>query len=386
MTSISSDTASPSHTAILQFGTSRFLLAHADLFVSEALQRGEAVGTITLVQTTGNAESAKRVAALSSGQAYPVRVRGLSGGDTVDVTVEGRAIGKALSAQTDWPAVREAALAARIILSNTGDRGFDLDSIDTAASVADRSIAPKSFPAKITTLLLERFEQCPDDPISIYPCELISRNGDKLRSLVLELATAWNLPPEFNAYIDRSCCFANSLVDRIVSEPIEPVGAVAEPYALWAIEEQAGLTLPCTHPAIIVTDDLARYEELKLHILNLGHTVLAELWLSGANARAGTVLEIMNDDSSRETLERVWCDEVVPVFAANGQGAEAASYVDEVRERFLNPFLAHRLADIAGNHTEKKRRRLLPVIERGRLLERPIPQPILSAMMEANHD
>ena len=30
-------------TPILQFGTSRFLLAHADLFVSQALDKGEAV-------------------------------------------------------------------------------------------------------------------------------------------------------------------------------------------------------------------------------------------------------------------------------------------------------------------------------------------------------
>ncbi|WP_281032621.1 hypothetical protein [Phyllobacterium salinisoli] len=31
-------------TPILQFGTSRFLQAHADLFVSDALARGEAPG------------------------------------------------------------------------------------------------------------------------------------------------------------------------------------------------------------------------------------------------------------------------------------------------------------------------------------------------------
>jgi len=51
-------------TPILQFGTSRFLLAHADLFVSQALDKDEAIGRIAIVQTTGNAESLKRVAAL----------------------------------------------------------------------------------------------------------------------------------------------------------------------------------------------------------------------------------------------------------------------------------------------------------------------------------
>jgi tagaturonate reductase len=37
--------------------------------------------------------------------------------------------------------------------------------------------------------------------------------------------------------------------------------------------------------------------------------------------------------------------------------------VEQVRDRFNNPYLAHRLADIAQNHEEKKRRRLLPVVE-----------------------
>ena len=104
---------------ILQFGTSRFLQAHADLFISQALAAGEALGKITLVQTTGSAESAKRVAALASGAAYPVRVRGLADGKVVDEELQGNAIGKALFAGREWPAVRRAALAARVILSNT---------------------------------------------------------------------------------------------------------------------------------------------------------------------------------------------------------------------------------------------------------------------------
>lgn len=36
-------------TPIVRFGTSRFLQAHADLFISEALKGGRAVGPITVV-------------------------------------------------------------------------------------------------------------------------------------------------------------------------------------------------------------------------------------------------------------------------------------------------------------------------------------------------
>ena len=49
-------------TPILQFGTSRFLQAHVDLFLSE----GEAVlGPVTVVQSSGDAGRAGRLAALA---------------------------------------------------------------------------------------------------------------------------------------------------------------------------------------------------------------------------------------------------------------------------------------------------------------------------------
>lgn len=365
---------------ILQFGTSRFLLAHADLFISQALGRGEALGKVTLVQTTGSGESAKRVAALASGASYPVRVRGLADGKVVDEELQGNAIGKALFAGRDWPAVRQAGLAARVILSNTGDRGFVLDPSDTRESIADRSVAPRSFPAKIAALLLERSEATPQRPVSLFPCELIEKNGERLRDLVTGLGRDWGFPESYFSYLDTHCRFANSLVDRIVSEPIDPVGAVAEPYALWAIGEQDGLVLPCKHPAIVVTSDLQRYETLKLHILNLGHTFLADRWRKEGSSAAETVRDILGDPAVRADLEAVWREEVFPVMAARGLGDEAVAYAAQVLDRFLNPFLVHRLSDIANNHLEKINRRIRPMVEAGRSLD--LTQPHLAAMLE----
>ncbi len=367
-------------TPILQFGTSRFLLAHADLFISEAMGQDERPGPVTVVQTTGNPESRRRVEALNEGKPYPVRIEGLSAGKPVRDTREGRAICRALSAAEDWPEVRRAALAARIIISNTGDRGYDPDPTDTAETARDRSRPPAGFPAKIAALLLERFERLPELPVSLYPCELISRNGDRLKDLVRDLAREWQFPEAFFAYLDGKCHFANSLVDRIVSEPLDPIGAVAEPYALWAIERQDGLELPCSHTAIVVTDDLARYETLKLHVLNLGHTVLADQWLKRGLGDEMTVLELMNDADCRKRLETVWADEVVPAFAARGLEREAVDYVNDVRERFLNPFLRHRLSDIAKNHEEKVRRRIIPVLEMAEHAPTALDQPVLRSI------
>ena len=368
-------------TPILQFGTSRFLLAHADLFVSEALEAGKALGKIAIVQTTGKAQSAARIAALGNPDGYPVRIRGLKNGVAVDEERRGMAVAFGLTANQDWQTVREIASVAKVIISNTGDRGYELDSDDTVELVNDFTRVPKSFPAKLCLLLLERWQLHPESEISIFPCELIPRNGDRLKDIIRGLADSWQLPAGFTFYLTEKCRFANSLVDRIVSEPIEPVGAVAEPYAIWAVENQAGLTLPCVHPHLVLTDDLDHYENLKLYLLNLGHSYLAERWLVDARAKDETVREAMADLDLRADLEAVWHEEVLPLFAAEGLGTEAKAYVDDVRERFLNPYLAHRLADIAGNHDEKKRRRIAPVIAWAEKLGLNLPQTRLRAAM-----
>jgi len=363
--------------SILQFGTSRFLLGHVDFFISEALANGDAIGTVAIVQTTTNPESARRIEALNSGEGYPVIIRGLANGKAIDETHQARSVSGAYSAHTDWQAIRALATQVQVILSNTGDKGFELDASDDASLLSETDRLPKSFPAKLLALLHHRWLVNPEAPLSIFPCELISRNGDKLRSIVLDLAESWSLPKAFTQWIESKCVFANSLVDRIVSEPIDPVGAIAEPYAIWAVEQTDGLTLPCTHADIVVTDDLASYERLKLYLLNLGHTFIAEQWLNGNRPKDEIVLEAMNDETIRNELEALWREEVLPVFAADGLGEQAEAYVNTVRERFLNPFLKHRIADIASNHEEKKQRRFLPIIARASELDLNLKQPRL---------
>lgn len=382
---------------ILQFGTSRFLQAHADLFVSEALDAARALGHVTVVQTTANPESVARIAALRESAQYDVRIRGMRRNAVIDTTTRCHAISEALNANTDWPTVVERfARDARVVISNTGDRGYECFAEDTAELLQDPAHVPRGFAAKLVVLLHARFK-AGAAPLTLLPCELVSHNGDTLRALVVRIARDWGTGPmregspdggpssgldaAFIRYIEDTCVWVNSLVDRIVSEPIQPVGAYAEPYALWAIERRAGMELPCEHEAMIVTDDLARYERLKLLLLNLGHTWLAERWLADARPADENVLHAMRDPRLRENLETLWRDEVLPVFDALGSGDEARAYLDDVRERFENPFLDHRLADIARNHEQKKERRFGPVIELARELGLAIAQPRLKAAL-----
>lgn len=362
---------------ILQFGTSRFLQAHADLFIAEALEAGRALGHVTVVQTTSNPESRARIEALRTRGSYPVRIRGLWREAVVDTTIESRAITEALDANTDWALVAERFVRdARVVISNTSDSGYACFAQDTAQLLAPGAGVPRGFAAKLVVLLHARYA-AGAAPLTLLPCELVSNNGDTLRTLVAGLAREWTGDEAFLRYVEHTCVWVNSLVDRIVSEPIRPVGAVAEPYALWAIERRPGMVLPCEHDAMIVTDDLAHYERLKLLMLNLGHTFLAERWLADGRPADENTLQAMRDPALRGELEALWREEVLPVFDALGQDETARRYLADVRERFENPFLDHKLADIARNHGEKKLRRLQPVVDLAASLGLKLAQPRL---------
>ncbi|QLF68736.1 mannitol dehydrogenase family protein [Peteryoungia desertarenae] len=339
-------------TPILQFGTSRFLQAHVDLFVSEALAKGDALGPITVVQTSGDPQRARRIAALADRHGFPVCIRGLEEGRVIDRELRVKSVTRALSTATQWDDVARVFVEeAEVIVSNTGDSGYVVSPGDALSGV------PKSFPMKLLKLLALRYRNG-GKPLTVLPCELLSRNGDKLKALIHDLSRRFVPDEGFDAWLSTSVIFANTLVDRIVSAPLEPAGAIAEPYALWVIENRTGLTMPCRHPSIHLVEDLTPHEKLKLHILNLGHTVLADHWLKEARRIDETVREMLASAPVRDMLLQLYREEVIPGFALHGMEQAAVSYLEQTMARFENPFLDHALKDIAGNHREKIERRI----------------------------
>ncbi|WP_226627070.1 mannitol dehydrogenase family protein [Alloyangia pacifica] len=341
-------------TPILQFGTSRFLQAHVDLFLSEAMARGEALGPVTVVQSSGDPTRAARLRGLTAPEGYPVRLRGLRAGQQVDEARRVTSVRRTLSTATDMDQLLDLVRGeVQIILSNTADAGFRPQPADATADT--RPQQDMSYPGKLARLLFARFE-AGGAPIQVMPTELVQNNGDVLRELVL--AASADLPDAFRDWLSTDVLWVNSLVDRIVSEPLEPAGAVAEPYALWAIEDRPGLILPCAHPDVQVVGDLGRVARLKLFILNLGHTWMVSRWLDEGRDGPSRVREVLADPERRAALEALYREEVLPGFAAAGEGAAASAYVAETLDRFANPFLDHALSDIAQNHSEKLDRRL----------------------------
>ncbi|WP_298985679.1 mannitol dehydrogenase family protein [uncultured Roseibium sp.] len=361
---------------IVQFGTSRFLQAHVDLFVSEALDRGEALGKISVVQSSGDAARANRLKALADPAGYDVLIKGVDGGNLVDTTQKIKSIRKTYSLPADVQDVAGIISEdAEIIISNTADAGFKRQPQDAGTEFS----AGMSYPAKLTWFLHQRFGSG-GKPLQVMPCELVPQNGFVLRDLVLEIAALYS--PKFQDWLGTEILWVNSLVDRIVSEPLEPAGAVAEPYALWAIEDQPGLKLPCKHPNIKVVQDLEDVETLKLFILNLGHTYLVSRWLMSKDSPKQFVRDMMDDPEDLADLEDLYRREVVTGFKAHGREQEAEAYVATTLDRFRNPFLDHRLADIAQNHEEKTLRRVAGFLAWARTADPALEMPRLDKLVQ----
>ncbi|TGG93411.1 mannitol dehydrogenase family protein [Natronospirillum operosum] len=341
---------------VLQFGTSRFLQAHVDYFVAKSIESGLSSTPIAVVQTSSSLSGKKRVKAFNEIDYYPVRIQGLEFGESVDRTEWVGSVECAFEADQSWAEITEL-FCQRVthVVSNTADNGYELSDSDQIDQQP-----PTSFPAKLTALLHARFSR-QGTGVTIMPCELVAENGQRLKRAVASVAQTWRLSDEFLHWMDEECLWVNSLVDRIVSSALEPLGAVTEPYALWAIENQPGLTVPCEHKAIRVVDDLAPLEWLKLGVLNLSHTYLVDRWLERDALNTETVFQAMHDTRLRSELEDVLTEEVIPILQSMRLGEDVEGYVEAVRERFLNPFLEHRLSDIAQNHASKVERRILPV-------------------------
>jgi tagaturonate reductase len=341
---------------VLQFGAGRFLRAFADLFIDQANRQGQAVGRVVIVQSTGD----ERAGSLTrQGGRYHVVVRGLEGGAVVDRVEAVESVSRALVAGTQWDEVRAVARSPqlRVILSNTTEAGYDLNAADRPADAP-----PRSFPAKLLAVLRERYD-AGRPGVTVIPCELREHNADLLQGLVLRLARDWGLPAALEEWVRERCVWLNTLVDRIVTgtpkeHPLlaqDALLTVCEPYALWAVQNKPGADVFLRHPSVIWAEDVQPYFLRKVRILNGGHTAL----LIKARPRGfTTVREAVLDPELGAWLERLLFDEVVPVL--EGRVESPATFAREVLERFRNPFLEHKLSDIAAHHADKVQVRLVP--------------------------
>ena len=253
----------------------------------------------------------------------------------------------------------------RFVVSNTTEAGISYE----PEALCEGKL-PKTFPAKVTLLLFERFKA--KFPGFIFlPCELIDRNGDKLRECVLKYADDWNLGEDFIRFIKEDNVFATTLVDRIVTgypkdEKIDLPYAdnmidTSEYFHLWVIETdadiEAELPLRAAGLNVVYTNDLEPYRTRKVRILNGAHTsTVAHAMLNGIE----TVKDCMDHPEASALLKSRVFDEIVPTLDLPTEELEA--YAAAVLERFANPYIKHYWKSISLNSVSKWKVRVLPSV------------------------
>lgn len=354
---------------ILQFGTGRFLRGFVGAFVQEASDAAiaEPRTRITIVESTGSGMAA-RLAAQDC--RYRLLVRGLRDGRVVDTRRWIDSADRALDGTTDPGAVLDAATdpAVTTIVSNATEAGYARGS--------------DGLPARLLDVLVAR-ARAGLPGVSILPCELVERNGDRLRELVQAELAVRPTEPSVAEHVREANAWGVTLVDRIVTTPApdlpgvddDPLAVAAEPFALWVVETRASAA-PVAHAAIRRVADVSPFALRKIRILNGAHTALV------ARTRGGPftlVREAMADAPTAAWLEALVREEVVP--ALGDRIEDGAGFAASVLERFRNPFLDHRLADIAVHHEAKLGTRLVPTLDDfvARFGRRP---PMLSELLE----
>ncbi len=206
-------------------------------------------------------------------------------------------------------------------------------------------------------------------PIAIVSCDNLPANGAATRTAVLGLATA--LDRSLAGWIDEMVSFVSTSVDRITPhlpdaelaalrtasgwEDAAPV--VTEPFSDWVLQGDFPAGRPQWEGAgARFVDDVEPFERRKLWLLNGAHTILAA---SGPGRGHETVAAAFADAYCSALVMGFW-DEAARHLS--DPSLDIPGYLAQLRQRFANPRIAHRLTDIADQAPTKVRVRLLPVL------------------------
>lgn len=359
---------------VIQFGTGVLLRGLPDYFIDKANKAGIFNGRIVVVKST---DSGDATAFDQQNGLYTLCMRGVVNGEAVEENVIAASISRVLSANKEWNTILQCAHNPdlSVIISNTTEVGI------TLVKEEINSNPPVSYPGKLLAFLYERFTAfngSAEAGLVIVPTELISDNGSKLKSIVLELADLNGLDINFIAWLQEHNHFCNSLVDRIV--PGKPDVAtkalletqlgyqdelltMSEVYSLWAIQGEAYiksvLTFSEADKGVIITNDITIFKELKLRLLNGTHTLSCGVaFLAGF----ATVKAAMEDSKLANFIKELMTVEIAKAIPYPVPENEATAFALNVIDRFSNPSIAHQWISITLNYTSKLKMRVVPVL------------------------
>ena len=365
---------------VLQFGTGILLRGLIDDFIDKANRKGIFNGRIVVVKSTNTGGTD---AFATQDGLFTQLIKGIDNGSKVDEIIINSSISRVLSASEEWEEILKVAASKelQIIISNTTEVGITLLEDDKVTASP-----PKSFPGKVLGVLLKRYETFGgslDSGVVIVATELIVDNGNKLRDIVKQLAVNNNLSADFINWIDTANDFCNSLVDRIVpgkpsaqdkknAEELlgysDELMIMSECYRLWAIEtsrersEEILSFSKADEEGVVIVDDINKFRELKLRLLNGTHTFSTGLAIVGGFT---TVKEAMADETFAKFITKIAKNEMAPaILNKNITLEDAHNFINKVLDRFRNPFIEHLWISISMQYTSKMKMRNLPILQK----------------------
>lgn len=273
---------------VMQFGEGNFLRGFVDWMIDKLNKEADWNGGVVLVQPLPNG-----LCDMINEQdgLYDLYLRGLQNGERVEETRVVECVTRCINPFADTDAFFEMAKnpELRFIVSNTTEAGIEYKPNQSADDFAGTT-----YPGRLTMFLKARFDTGLNGFV-LFPCELIDKNGDRLKECVIQYAKDWNYGDEFIKWVEEENHFTNTLVDRIVTgypretakEMEESFGHLdnvidtAEIFHLWVIEgdKKYAEEIPFHKIGLNVlwTDDVTPYKKRKVRILNGAHTMM--VWL-----------------------------------------------------------------------------------------------------------
>ena len=357
---------------IIQFGEGNFLRAFANWMIHEMNKQANFDGGVVAVQPIN--QGLIKMLDDQDGL-YTLYLNGIKNGKAISEHEIIDCIQRGINPyenHADYLAVAENP-DLRFMISNTTEAGISYNANDQLED------APQSsFPGKLTALLYKRFQTfggASDKGLILIPCELIDRNGENLKRIILQYADDWKLGDEFVEWINEDNIFCNTLVDRIVpGYPRDKMDAITEElgykdnlvvegeqFHLWVIEGPASVKeeIPAEICGlnIVFTDNQEPYRTRKVRILNGAHTSLVPVgYLYGIDK----VRESLEDEVVGKFLKDAIFSEICPTLDLSKQ--ELEQFSNDVLDRFRNPYLEHALMSISLNSTSKYKTRVLPSV------------------------
>ncbi len=357
----------PAQTGIVHLGLGSFHRAHQALYTARALELFDGPWGVAGVASRSHAIAS---ALRAQDGLYSVLELGGAGGAPLVVGVHTE-----LLVAADDPAAVVARLAdrsTRIVTLTVTERGYTARAaagglnLELAQVRADLVRTPPSTTIGLLARGLQRRWHGHGEPLAIVSCDNVPRNGSHVRALVLEFVSL--LPDadagDLHAWIERSIAFPSTMVDRMVPATRDEhrdrvaellgrhdaVPVVAEPFSMWVLEDRFPLGRPRWEAAgAIFSDEVQRYEELKLRLLNATHSLIAYL---GLLAGARSIAQAIARPEIRAAAEHLVHVELLPTLEAPSR-FDVPGYVNSLFARFANAALDHRTCQVASDGSEK---------------------------------